>query len=216
MRPGLAVATLLLACSSPVPRAPDPSSPAVRLARELTRATRDLEDGYRTICRELLVASIRERQGEPFSLNCVSSLDPDRIDLTIIAWPDRMGPDSVAQRVGERMALTRARQELQQVREIGATYLWEPTDQEIREIDLRARLTWSKRALERLPGTRRALEALTDPTSSRPRRMNAFVDATMWGYDWCLFYAVRERSTFFVVRDPDGAERNLCTELRGR
>ena len=114
------------------------------------------------------------------------------------------------------LALERARQERGEIHAIGASYVWEPTDLQVREATLRGRGVWTEKALLRLEVARRAVEALIDETSPPPRRMNAFVDAILWGYDWCLFHAMLERPGFFVVRDAAATERELCAELRER
>ncbi len=114
------------------------------------------------------------------------------------------------------MALERARQERGEIRAIGASYIWEPTDLQLREATLRGRVAWTEKALLRLEVTGRAVEALIDETSPPSRRMNAFADAILWGYDWCLFHAMLERPAFFVLRDSVDTERELCAELRER
>ena len=214
---GVAVAVLLAACASgDTADFPDLSRVEIRLTRELDRLGGELEEGYRAVCRELLGESLRAGRNEPFYLDCVSGFDPARVDMLIARWPHPQGPDSIVHRVGERLALQRARQERGEIRAIGASYIWEPTDLQLREATLRGRVAWTEKALLRLEVTGRAVEALIDETSPPPRRMNAFADAILWGYDWCLFHAMLERPAFFVLRDSVDTERELCAELRDR
>ncbi len=218
MRGGFAgVAILLAACASgDTADFPDLSGVEIRLTSELDRMGRDLEEGYYAVCRELLGESLRAGRNEPFYLDCVVGFDPARVDMLIARWPHPQGPDSIVHQVGERLALQRARQERGEIRAIGASYVWEPTDLQVREATLRGRVAWTEKALLRLEVARRAVEALIDATSPAPRRMNAFVDAILWGYDWCLFHSMLERPALFVVRDSAGTDRELCAELRER
>ncbi len=217
MRGGLAgVAVLLAACASGDAADVRLGSVGIRLTRELDRMGRDLQEGYRAVCGDLLAESLRAGRDEPFYLDCVLGLEPARVDMLIARWPHPQGPDSIVHQVGERLALQRARQERGEIRAIGASYVWEPTDLQVREATLRGRVAWTEKALLRLEVARRAVEALIDETSPAPRRMNAFVDAMLWGYDWCLFHSMLERPALFVVRDSAGTDRELCAELRER